>query len=366
MRELILKSHQRVDFLVVSSTLAEDLRPLVRWRRVPVPARPFPVKFSMFFLLAGLRYRRSRVDLVQTLGAIMPRRADIVSVHFCHAEFSRRKRRDPGPPVDSALRRLNDAISFFLGFIAERWYFSWRAGTATAVSPGQEQELRRNYPALPVVVVPNGVEHARLLPDDGIRRRTRAEERVPDDEVIALFVGSRWEHKGLLVAIEALSMVKAETGTPVSLWVIGHGDVDRYRAVAARAGVGDRVRFFGFAADTTPFYRAADVFVLPSVYETFCMAAHEAASAGLPIVGTAVSGVTDLIDGDAGMLVERRPAPVAEALTQLARSRRLRLEMGSRARQRVASFTWEAAADRTVALYERLLSPTGEAAVMDG
>jgi len=62
--ELIRHAHDEVDFLVISRTLAADLEPLVTWRRIRVPARPFPLKFLGFYVLGGLataRYRTRRL-----------------------------------------------------------------------------------------------------------------------------------------------------------------------------------------------------------------------------------------------------------------------------------------------------------------
>ena len=76
----------------------------------------------------------------------------------------------------------------------------------------------------------------------------------------------------------------------MSLWIVGPGDVERYRALARGEGVEDRVRFFGRRTDTERFYRAADAFLFPSLYEAFPLVALEAAACGLPIVATASMG----------------------------------------------------------------------------
>src|SRR5205823_5729238 len=53
--ELLRRGADRVDFVVIASSLAEDLRPLAEWRRVPLPRRPFPLKFVCFFVLGAVR-----------------------------------------------------------------------------------------------------------------------------------------------------------------------------------------------------------------------------------------------------------------------------------------------------------------------
>ena len=96
---------------------------------------------------------------------------------------------------------------------------------------------------------------------------------------MCLFVGGDWDRKGLGVAIEAVSLVRQRT--PIRLWVVGRGESGRFEQLAERLGVGDHVRFFGPRADTERFYQAADIFVLPTEYETFSLVAYEAAASSL-------------------------------------------------------------------------------------
>jgi len=90
--ELIRRGGDKVDFIVVAADLAPDLRPLVRrWVHVKVPARPFPLKFLLFWLLGGRALRRLDADLVFTVGAIVPNRVDVATNHACRLEVL-----DPG------------------------------------------------------------------------------------------------------------------------------------------------------------------------------------------------------------------------------------------------------------------------------
>jgi glycosyltransferase involved in cell wall biosynthesis len=98
------------------------------------------------------------------------------------------------------------------------------------------------------------------------------------------------------------------------------------------------------------------MFVLPTAYETFSLVAHEAAACALPVVATRVSGVEELIgDDQAGILVDRTPEAMGEALARLAADAALRQSMGSEGRRRTASLTWEQSAATVIGLYEALL-----------
>ena len=91
-------------------------------------------------------------------------------------------------------------------------------------------------------------------------------------------------------------------------------------------------------ADVERFYQAADVFVLPTAFETFSRSAHEAAACGLPVVAPPVSGIRDLIGRDeAGIVVAREASSVAQALVALAGDAHLRARLADEARRRASA-----------------------------
>jgi glycosyltransferase involved in cell wall biosynthesis len=366
--ELVRGAHERYEFVVFASELAPELGPLVEWRRVPVVHRPIPLKFVLFFLIAGARLARANVDLVHTMGALVPNRADLACVQFCHAGFAEtvKRRGLEGRPL---LRKINTGIARALGLAAERWWYgSRRVRMLAAVSEGVGRELERHYPGVPVVMTPNGVDAARFEPHPVVREEVRAARGVRGGETVALFVGGDWDRKGLHVAISGLARAKRRGAPALILWVVGRGDQARFRALAERHGITHDVSFFGPLPRTEveQLYEAADVFVLPTIYETFSLAAHEAAAAGLPVVATRVSGVEDLVgESEAGLLVERSAEAFGDALARLALDPRERARLGRAARRRAHRYKWSRSVQRVLEAYARLLpagSPVEEAA----
>ena len=185
-------------------------------------------------------------------------------------------------------------------------------------------QVERHYPRLPVFVTPNGVDAGRFAVDDEVRRARRSSEGVGDDEVIALFVGSRWEHKGLDLAIEGLRHAQGAGAAGLRLWVAGRGNPRPHLDLARRLGVEHRVRFLGFRRDTESFYQAADLLVLPSVYEASPLVVYEAAGTGLPVVATRVSGADLLANERTGLVVDRDGEMVGAAMARLAADPALR------------------------------------------
>ncbi|MDO8787300.1 MAG: glycosyltransferase family 4 protein [Sulfuritalea sp.] len=144
-------------------------------------------------------------------------------------------------------------------------------------------------------VIYSGVDldafHPRLRETQGrsLREKTGVDAATP----VILFVGSGYERKGLPTLLHALSRMSRDDAR---LWVIGRDKHEMLlRKLAQTLGVDDRVLFLGAQIDVKPFYAAADVFALPTLYDPFPNAALEALACGLPIVTTTTCGAAELI-----------------------------------------------------------------------
>jgi UDP-glucose:(heptosyl)LPS alpha-1,3-glucosyltransferase len=350
--ELVRRAHGQWRFIVVACRLAPDLRPLVEWRRVLVPARPLPLRFVAFWLVAGAIVARRRSNaLVHTIGALVPNRADVATVHYCHLAAPRSAR----IAGMDRLHRWNSTVQQALAGAAERWaYRTARTRRLLAVSARVGNELQSHFD-VPVELATNGVDGVRFRPDPSARTRTRAQLAVGPDDRVVIFVGGDWGRKGLDTLLRALARLDP---AHARAWVLGSGDVVRYRELAARLGVADRVTFFPPDPAPERLYQAADVFCSPSRYETFSMAAFEAAACGLPLVVTAVGDVDALVgDGSGGRIVAADPESVARALEDLLGDPVGAAAAGRVARARAAAYTWEASVAVTTHAYESLRAP---------
>jgi UDP-glucose:(heptosyl)LPS alpha-1,3-glucosyltransferase len=254
--------------------------------------------------------------------------------------------------------RLNAWLSNRLKAVGERYCYSpKRTGGLIGVSRGVSAEVVEHFPNVPTVTIPNGVSLARFHPDERDRAEIRRRHRLAARELVALFVGSEWERKGLQAAIEALAHAPEW-----KLLVVGDGNVATYRAHARASGVQSRVVFVGTVSDPAPYYCASDAFVLPTSYETFSLVTYEAAATGVPLLVTPVNGVTDLlVDGSNGWFIDRDPKQIAARLQSLGGDPRRRAEMGSAGRSAAEAFTWR----RMVSAYRDVLDRpmSGEATV---
>jgi UDP-glucose:(heptosyl)LPS alpha-1,3-glucosyltransferase len=142
-----------------------------------------------------------------------------------------------------------------------------------------------NYRRDKVDIVRNGIPLARFGVDPARRDRARADLRLESDDVVALFVGSGWQRKGLRYAIQA---TEACANPKLRLLVAGRGDSLHPHS--------NRTRFLGEVADLSPIYAAADIFILPTIYDPFSNACLEALACGLPVITTRANGFCEIME----------------------------------------------------------------------
>jgi glycosyltransferase involved in cell wall biosynthesis len=147
--------------------------------------------------------------------------------------------------------------------------------------------------------IPNAVDTTRFHPaESGAERAAfRAAHGVPDDAPVMVYVARFQGFKNHAVLIDALAEASAKA-PELRLVLAGSGPLrGEVEARARRVGVEDRVVFLGEVGfgDLPAIYRAADLAVISSDYESFCFAAIEAMASGLPVVTTDCGWVPGLI-----------------------------------------------------------------------
>ncbi|MGB8168918.1 MAG: glycosyltransferase family 4 protein [Chthoniobacteraceae bacterium] len=218
------------------------------------------------------------------------------------------------------------------------------AGFVIANSEMVKEDIEHHfaYPPDHIAVVYNGVPPFAPPPD--ARAATRRDLGLRDDQLALLFVGSGWERKGLRFAIEAVNALPQSA----RLFVIGRG--------AARGlPKSHRTRFLGPMPDVSRFYAAADVFILPTLYEPFSNACLEALAAGLPVITTQHNGFSEIIaPGEEGeVLDDPRNIAALVAAVEKWRNPARREALRPRLQALAARFTIEQNVRQTLALITR-------------
>jgi glycosyltransferase involved in cell wall biosynthesis len=195
-------------------------------------------------------------------------------------------------------------------------------------------------------VVPNGV--------DTLRFRPEGDDAGAGAGPLVVCVGRLCRQKGQDVLLQAWPEVVRQVAG-ARLVLVGDGpDADRLRSCAP-----DSVRFAGAASDAAPWYRAADVVVLPSRWEGMALAPLEAMACARPVVVTDVDGARESLPPEQlpyCLVPPEDPDALMRALTALLRDGRLRAELGAQGRRHVlAAHDLRHAADAVIDVYRELL-----------
>jgi glycosyltransferase involved in cell wall biosynthesis len=173
---------------------------------------------------------------------------------------------------------------------------------------------------------------------------------------------------GVQYYIQAVPLV-LEQLADVQFLIVGGGfpeEKARFEAMLEEAGCRKNVFFTGNVANTSmpKFYSMSTIAVLPSLMEATSISGLEAMATGLPLIGTKVGGIPEIIDdGKTGTLVEpRNPEQLAAAILDLLKNPAGREWLGNNARKRVEEeFSWLIIARKTQEIYTRVLQKYGKA-----
>ena len=214
---------------------------------------------------------------------------------------------------------------------------------------------RLSPPGREVTVMHLGTDVERFSPVDAERRaEIRRRLDLPVDAFIALTVRRLFYRNGLDTLLDAATRVRGLSGMHLVIGGTGPEQAEIKERIAR-----DRlanVHLVGYIPelDLPDYYRAADVFILPTrTAEGFGLVLMEAAASGIPSIATDSGAPREVVDdGVTGMLVPPdAPDALAAAISELYRSPDLLTEMGRAALRRSAGFTW----DRSIDTLERVL-----------
>lgn len=341
------------DVHVFANQWEADSSSRIRYRLVPV--RKFPT-----FLACRSYHRNStrllapqEFDAFGTFGCECPT-GGVLWVQSVHRAWLERSRSLRSPlSVGRIRQRLNPLHPVLLRL--EEEHFGRRTyRRVIATTPQVRKDLDRLYgvPAGDVEIVTNGFAPAEFNPQRRHQRREemRSKLSLQADDVALLFVANELDRKGYGTLLDAMRRLGRRD---VKLLVVGRPDPREVRARAEAAGVGNRVIACGPTSDVAGYHAAADVFVLPTQYEAFCLAILEALGSGLPVITTDVPGARDAIQPGVNGMVISDPLSGEELSGALERvlEKKMRDAMSAAASDSVAAYQWPVVLER----YERVL-----------
>lgn len=197
---------------------------------------------------------------------------------------------------------------------------------------------------------------------DRLARRDRASTRaalgIAEDTCLLLCVARLTEQKGHAVLLDALALLPTHVARDMLCLVAGDGPLRTALAAQAETlGLGARLRFLGARDDVPDLMAAADLLVLPSLFEGLPLVAIEAMAAGLPVVATRIGGTDEaIIHGETGWLADPGdPRALAAAIAVALEDPEALAQAGAAGRRRFEThFQASRMAAETAGLYRRL------------
>jgi len=266
-------------------------------------------------------------------------------------------RGDPVENYGSLFRRL--CVTFWCRHIFPRLLRYVDVIVALSKQIVEKSRFLRSFKAK-ITVIPNGIRPS-YADVNWTRNEAKRIIGVPTNTKVVLFVGSLVKLKGPHILLKAMKEVVAKVPNATALFVgpwMGRRII--LKNLVKKLGLEDHVTFTGPLPHEKlrPYYRAADVFVLPSFSEGFPHVLLEASSFGLPLV---VSNLKQLeaivIDGFNGLFAEKGNAKdFAEKIAQLLIDDKLREKLGKNSRSSSKRYSWQEIADKYEKLYETLIT----------
>lgn len=237
-----------------------------------------------------------------------------------------------------------------------------------AESPASKQHMIQAYGVDPVKVhvIPGGVDTAVFRPQS--RQQARKALALEPESPVLLFVGRLQPLKGIDTFLRAAQIVRRAYAN-LKVLIVGGGvdaqdehevqELHRLQGLCEELDITAQVDFIKAQPQEVlaQYYAAADVFVMPSHYESFGMVVLEAMACGTPVVASQVGGMAStVVSGHTGLLVPGGDwQAFARAIVRLLDAPALRHAYGQASVRRAQTYTWPRIVQRTEQLYGRLL-----------
>ena len=217
-------------------------------------------------------------------------------------------------------------------------------------------------PAAKVSVIHNGLDHARFFPDSTAAAKEFVMQQYALRKPFFLYV-ARLEHPGKnhVRLIEAFNRFKAETSSD---WQLVFGGSDWHGAQTIHTAIGQSpfhsdIRCLGFVADDAlpKLYRAASVFVHPSLFEGFGFPPVEAMACGCPVLCSTRGALGEIVGAAAATVDPEDVNALKKQLAALAADPALRATLRAAGLARARHFDWQRAAAQTLEVYAAALKP---------
>ncbi|MEM4202814.1 MAG: glycosyltransferase family 4 protein [Candidatus Methanomethylicaceae archaeon] len=258
-----------------------------------------------------------------------------------------------------AFHEFSHPVSLYFYSRLERLAAHWCHCIITVSNFHRDWALRLGIaPPDKIIAIPNGISTDHLRVTTALLEM-RARLGLSSKDKVILTLGRLFPQKGVEYLIQAMPRVLSSVGQPVVLLIAGEGPLlDNLRGLTEKYGVSQHVRFLGFRKDIGDLLNAADIVVLPSLWEGLSIALLEAMAMAKPIITTAIGSNREVIDdGRNGILVQPADSNgLAQAIISLLSDPFLMLRLGKTAQETFFTYyTEERMLEQTWQVYSDLI-----------
>ncbi len=274
------------------------------------------------------------------LNALQKLQPDVVDFHYRWAPtYNKAARHYPGKKVFTYHNTYGEGVGLTkIPSIINDFFWSKRLKQfqkIVCVSEFVRQDLiAREFSPEQLVTVPNGID----MPP---------EMTISDDNFI-LFVGRLVGTKGLPYLIRAMKNVDCK------LIICGGGpDKDKLQRLTGKLALKNKVQFPGRVSEQEKhkLFSSCSLFVLPSIYESFGIAAAEAMSYGKPVIASNVGGLPEVVNGGGLLANAKDSGDLAKQINSLLKNPEKRKLLGIKAKELASGYTWDSSAEQMDKVY---------------
>jgi glycosyltransferase involved in cell wall biosynthesis len=218
-------------------------------------------------------------------------------------------------------------------------YLTKKATVNISVSASVHETGQKYFSDYKSVIIPNGINQQKFNPARALKD-IRSELNIPKDSILVLFLARFTEQKQPLTMIRSFCKAAAKNNN-LRLLMVGDGELKREAdALVAASGMSNKIFMQTFRQDVPDILAAADIYVLPSLWEGLPLGLLEAMAMGKAVIASKADGTKEVIQHNANGImvsVENLEEEVANAINLIASDAALRARLGEQARATITT-----------------------------
>ncbi len=306
------------------------------------------------FPIIWLTHKKVNFDIIHYQGACtLPIGPAIITAHVCSAELLGVYEDFAG--FETLFRRIYHYIYTSINASLEKAFFK-KPSVLKIISPSElaKGHLMKNYSLPPEKIkkIYEGVnpDEFNINKSARITADFKKQLNITSADFVVLFAGD-YIIKGLYAAIKAVKNLKCK------LIILGRGNRHYYERLALKENVLDKIIFAGWQPDISRYFTIANVFLFPTLCDSFGLSALEALASGVPCMVSKLAGITELLqDGKNAILLDCpfNHAQINKKLRHLINDSNFREKMIEEGKNLASKYTWGKVAQETESVYEDL------------